>query len=470
MLASELAFAGVARQAQLIASGELGARELLDVYLRRIERLDPQLNSIRVLFAERAAAEADQADARRRAGDRRPLLGVVLLVKDDIDVAGERTTYGTDAQDAPAAQDAEIVRRARSAGAVILGKTLTPELCIWPFTESVTYGVTRNPWSLACTPGGSSGGSAAAVAAGLASAALASDGGGSIRIPAAWCGLYGLKRQRGAVPMAPAPDLPHRLSVNGVLTRNVTDSALFYDVIEHTAVSGEPSTGAGAFSAAVQGDPPRLRIAVASNLPPGLIAPLHDSNRVALEQTAELLRSLGHDVRDAKIDYGGVRTVVAFNARYVRGIAEDAATLAHPERLERRTRAMARAGDWVPSGLIARIMGWQTELARRINAVLRDNDVLLTPATAVPPPPVARFEGRGALSTYLGVARQVPYAATWNLTGQPACSVPAGLDAEGLPRAVQLVGRASGEATLLALSAQIERARPWGDARPPLAA
>ena len=471
MDAVELAFSGIARQARLIADGEVSARELLEVYLHRIERLNPTLNAIRVVFAERALLEADQADARRGAGDRRPLLGIPFLIKDNFDVAGELTLSGTRARDEPARQDAEIVRRLRAAGAVIVGKTLTPELCMFPFTESVTFGITRNPWSLEHTPGGSSGGSAVAVAAGLAGAALASDGGGSIRIPAAWCGLFGLKAQRARVPAAPDSGHWNDLTAVGVLTRSVADTALFHDAV----ADGPPDPGAPPpperpFSEAASSDPSRLRIAVATNVPPGLIAPLHDDNRAALEETVELLRSLGHDVREARIDYGRPPVSLNFTARYLRGIHQDGAALPHPERLESRTRAMIRLGGLIPEDLLARVRAGEAQLAERVGGLLRDHDLLLTPTTAVPPPRVARFAGRGALWTLAGVGRQVPYCPPWNATGQPAASLPAGLDAHGLPRAVQLVARPRDEATLIGLAAQIERARPWGAARPAIAA
>src|SRR5690242_15044428 len=227
----ELAFAGLARHADLIAAGQLSSRDLTELFLSRIARLDPVLNAYRVVFAERALAEADQADSRRRAGERRPLLGVPVAVKDDMDVAGETTAYGCDADPAPAAADAEIVRRLRAAGAIILGKTHVPELMATGFTESPTYGVTRNPWDLHRTSGGSSGGSATAVAAGLVSAAMGTDGAGSIRIPAACCHLVGFKPQRGRVSTAPDVD-PHRgMTVFGPLTRSIEDAARVMDVI-----------------------------------------------------------------------------------------------------------------------------------------------------------------------------------------------------------------------------------------------
>ncbi|MGC2373613.1 MAG: amidase family protein, partial [Solirubrobacteraceae bacterium] len=167
MDATDLAFTGIARQAELVAAGEVSSRELVELYLERIERFDGQLNAFRVVLAERALLEADQADARRGAGGERPLLGVPIAVKDDIDVAGELTALGTNAHSGvPASADAEVVRRLREAGAIVIGKTNVPELCIWPFTETPTFGATRNPWDLQRAPGGSSGGSGAAVAAG----------------------------------------------------------------------------------------------------------------------------------------------------------------------------------------------------------------------------------------------------------------------------------------------------------------
>ncbi len=471
MDAVELAFAGIARQAQLIAAGEISSRELVEVYLQRIARLDGQLNAFRVVLAERSLLEADQADARRRAErppTQRPLLGVPIAVKDNIDVAGELTCNGTNAEDEPARADAEVVRRLREAGAVIVGKTNQPELALWPFTETATFGVTRNPWDPQRTPGGSSGGSAAAVAAGLVGAALASDGAGSIRTPAAWCGLFGLKPQRGRVPLAPHPRHWHGMSVNGVLTRRVADTALFHDVASGASDIDLDSATPPAvpFATAAATPPARLRIAYSTRVPPGLIASPDPDARRALQDTVELLRSLGHEVSERDPDYGA-EAGPGVLVRYLSGACEDAAAAAHPERLERRTRAIARLGGLVPRALLERSLAGEAELSRRINTVLEDHEVLLTPATAVAPPRIGRLQGRGALITLNTVARWVPYHGVWNLTGQPACSVPAGFDADGLPRAVQLVGRPDDEATLLSLAGQIEDARPWAERRPP---
>ena len=236
MDAAELMYAGTARQAELVRAGEVSARELVEASLARIAELDPALNAYRVVLGERALAEADQADARRAAGDDRPLLGVPLAIKDVFDLAGEVTTHGTSAHGPPAREDSELVRRLRRAGAIPVGKTHTPELAFWSFTESATYGPTRNPWDLDRTPGGSSGGAAAAVAAGTVGASTASDGLGSIRIPAACCGLFGLKPGRGRVPLAPDEDHWHGLTVAGALTRSVLDTALFLDVVADAGV------------------------------------------------------------------------------------------------------------------------------------------------------------------------------------------------------------------------------------------
>ncbi|HEV2982361.1 MAG TPA: amidase [Solirubrobacteraceae bacterium] len=463
----ELAFSGIARQAELLSAGEVSSYELVELYLARISALDPQLNAFRAVFAERALVDAEQADARRATGQQRPLLGVPIAVKDDIDVAGDVTAWGSNAYGDPAAADAEVVRRLRAAGAVVLGKTNVPELAIWPFTESATFGVTRNPWDTQRAPGGSSGGSAAAVAAGLVGAALGSDGAGSIRIPAAWCGLFGLKPQRDRVPVAPRERPWHGLSVNGVLTRTVADTALFLDAVASTDTDGqETAAAAGTFSAAARAQPPAMRIAFSRKTPPGVLTRLDGDAARALDDTVALLRTLGHELIERNPDYGagGISEVLV---RYLRGIHDDAASVAHPRRLERRTRGMARLGALVPPALLERSLAGEAVFAERLNAPWGDCDALLTPATATPPPRIGQLQGRGALWTLNAIAGMVPYNGVWNVTGQPAASVPASMGADGLPRAVQIVARPHQETTILSLAAQIESQRPWAQLLPP---
>ena len=470
MDATDLAYAGIAKQAELIAAGEVTSRELVDIYLERIERFDPALNAFRVVFAERARMEADQADARLRAGSspaERPLLGVPIAVKDEFDVAGEVSTFGTSAYGGPAQADSEIVRRARAAGAVVIGKTHMPELGAFPWTESPTWGVTRNPWEPGHSPGGSSGGSAAAIAAGLVGAAFAGDGGGSIRFPAAYCGLFGLKTQHGRVPLAPHLDAWHGAVVNGVLARSVRDTALFYDAIaEGPPDPGAPQVPPSSFLEAL-GQACPLKIALATKLPPSPLTKLHAENRQALDETAALLRDLGHEVNERVVDHGPLATSPEFTAIYLWSLNEEAQTFPHPERLERRIRTLAKIGSMLPKGALDWALRRREQYAARLNEPLKDHDVLLTPVTPAPPPKIGAQEGKSWLPTTLAASATVAYASCWNYSGQPACSVPAGFDADGLPRAVQFVGKPNDEATLVALAAQIEQSRPWTQDRPP---
>src|ERR1700749_932022 len=245
----------------MLTAATITAPALLEIYLDRIARLDPQLRSYRVVLADTARQEALAAQRRLDAGEWPPLLGAPVAIKDDVDVAGELTPYGSSAVSTPASRDAEVVARLRAAGAVIIGKTSVPEMMIFPFTETVTFGATRNPWDTALTPGGSSGGSGAAVAAGLAPLALGSDGGGSIRIPSSWCGLFGVKPQRDRVSLEPHDKAWYGLSVNGPIARTVLDAAVFLDAT--STVSGPE----GEFTAAATSEPGKLRIALSTKIP-----------------------------------------------------------------------------------------------------------------------------------------------------------------------------------------------------------
>lgn len=459
---TDLAFAGAARQASLLAAGAVTAPALVDLYLERIRRLDPQLNAFRVVRAELARAEASEAQCRLDAGERLPLLGVPIVVKDDLDVAGEVTACGTSAYGAAADRDAEVVRRLRDAGAVVLGKTNLPEMAVWPFTESLTFGATRNPWDLSRSPGGSSGGSAAAVAAGLAALSVGSDGGGSIRTPASWCGVFGLKPQRDRVPLSPHDDGWHGMLVYGPLTRTVEDAALFLDV---TTTLPAPE---GGFVAAARRDPHRLRVAITTKNPLGPTVPMGKAQQAAVLQAAALLRELGHDVVERRPHWSTLSGGWNVSARYLRGVHDDVSVMAHPERLEIHTRRLARVGGRISDRRIAKLRASAQNIARRMNAIFDEVDVLITPGTAIGPMRVGAYERRGTLARLNAAGRYSPFVAIFNATGQPAASVPWDVDDDGMPLSVQLVGRPADEATLLALSAQIETARPWADRHPPV--
>ena len=340
MLESDVAFDGVAAQAELLRRGEASARELVELALGRIERLDGELNAFGAVLADRALADADRVDERQARGDRGPLFGVPVAVKDEIDIAGEVTSRGTGAITARATADAEVVRRLRDAGAIVVGKTTMPELGLWPFTESITWGVTRNPWDVERTPGGSSGGSAAAVAAGLVPAAIGVDGAGSIRIPAACCGVFGLKPQSGRVPRTPHDRDGNHWICFGPLTRSVLDSAIVLDVLHGPAAR---SDAPGEFERAARQRPPRLRVAVCDAFPAGTRGTLSDEVREALHSTADLLRSIGHEVVERDIDFR-VRDNPVIVGLMFRAIRDFVQEVEHPQRLERRTRALARPG------------------------------------------------------------------------------------------------------------------------------
>ena len=462
----ELAFAGPTALAELIRRREVNPRELVELFLRRIEAIDPKLNAFRVTLAEQALAEADGLSADRSAG---PLAGVPIAVKDEMQLAGQAATQGSRSYGPPSGADAEVVRRLRAAGAIPVGVTNVPELMIFPWTASDANGITRNPWNLERTPGGSSGGSAAAVAAGLVPAATAADGGGSIRIPAACCGLVGMKPTRGRVSQSPIAQGWLGLTVYGALARSVADSALLLDVI-HGPMPGDldaapPFSGSYAESAATA--PGRLRVAVSRKLVPGAIAKLSGDQRGAWERTAALLTDLGHVVveRDPAYGLGGV----VFLQSWVRGTYEVAREVPDWSKLERSTRQMATAGRYVvPDRRRAKLIAKRDEISARILDLWQEVDVLLTPGMATTAIAAEGGYGRSAPVAVDKSSRFTPWTPPWNLTGQPAVTLPAGFGADGLPLSVQMVGRPGAEDLLYSLAGQIEAARPWAHHQPSL--
>jgi len=462
----DLAFAGAARQAEMVRSGKVSPTELVQLYLDRIARIDPQLNAFRKVLAEKALLEAQQAEGRLKAGEERPLLGVPIAIKDEVAVAGEVTTFGTDAFDEPAREDCEMVRRLREAGAIVIGLTLLPEMAICGFTESATYGVTRNPWDPQRSPAGSSGGSAAAVAAGLVPIASAGDGGGSIRLPAASCGLFGLKPSRGRISFAPGLEYWNGMAVLGCVSRTVEDTALWLDVTSGgSREQGAPPAPERPFLESAKTSPGKLRVACSTLAPRAAAPPTVDRVvKDAVEDATGVLRSLGHEVAQRDPDWGGIGNNIT--PRFLRGVSDTVAEVPHPERLESRTRGFGRLGGMLPDGLFERAMRGREVDAARINALFDSFDVLVTPVMGGTAIPVRRWEGRGALRTAIGMGRFYPYCIPWNHLGNPAMSVPMGFAADGLPLAVQIVGRSGDEATLLSLAAQLEAERPWADKRP----
>lgn len=467
-VASDRELQGLVGQARALAGGEVSSLELTDRSLARIEATQPTLNAFRVVCAEQALADAEAADRRLAAGERAPLLGVPVAIKDDVDLAGHSTPFGCGGEHPAAERDAEPVRRLREAGAIIVGKTNAPEVGQWHFSETEVFGVTRNPWHPEHTPGGSSGGAAAAVAAGIVAGAMGSDGAGSIRIPAAWTNLVGLKPQRGRVSTWPDAEAFNGLSCYGPLTRDVADAALLLDVLagnvpadrHHVAAPAEP------FAAAAARPPERLRIALSFATPLGVTGKVDAEHRAAVESLAATLSELGHEVESRDPDYGLVGA-----ALIPRGMSAVEAWLSEREvdraQLEPRTRVHARMGALLRGAPLRAARAAELPLRRRMGAIFDDIDLVLTPTTAQPPPRVDYLKGRGYWATSTAASDACPFAWPWNVVGWPAISVPAGLTASGLPIGAQLVAPAASEALLLALAAQVEEARRWHEQVPP---
>jgi amidase len=458
--------AGLAESARALAEGETTSRALVEEALARIEATQPSLNAFRIVRGQAALAEADAADRELAAGVRAPLLGVPVAVKDDMDVAGEPTAFGCDGEFPPVTEDGEAVRRLRAAGAVIVGKTNTCEFGQWPFTEGPAFGATRNPWSSEHTPGGSSGGSAAAVAAGLVPAALGSDGAGSVRIPASWTHLVGIKPQRGRISTWPLGESFQGITVNGTLARTVADAALLLDAASGNHERDPHRPAAINASEAVGREPGRLRVALALK-PPFTAVParLQPEVRARVLELADKIAGSGHEVEEADPPYGQIG--LTFVPRATAGIAERVAEAPFPALLDRRTRDAARLGRLLGGAPLRAARRAEAVLHRRIGRFFESYDVVLAPTTAAPPPRIGAMLDLPGFATDRAMIAACPYAWPWNVLGWPGVNVPAGFVTGGLPVGAQLLGPAGSEPLLISLAAQLEAELRWYEAWPP---
>ncbi|OBG12204.1 amidase [Mycolicibacterium celeriflavum] len=462
-------FPTLTQQLFQLASGSVTSVELVQRSLDAITASQPTLNAFRVVFTERALADAARADRKRAAGQdlsKHPLLGIPIAVKDDVDVAGVPTRFGADGAVRPAAKDAEVVRRLRSAGAVIVGKTNTCELGQWPFTSGPAFGHTRNPWSREHTPGGSSGGSAAAVAAGLVTAAIGSDGAGSVRIPAAWTHLVGIKPQRGRISTWPLPEAFNGITVNGVLARTVTDAALVLDAASGNAAGDRHQPPPVNVSECVAQAPGPLRIAMSTKFPFTVFrATLHSEIRAAMDVVAEQLQQLGHTIVAADPEYT-LGMSWNFLSRSTSGLLDWADRLGHDVTLDKRTKANMRMGRLLSEHVLRKARAREARAHRRIGYLFNITDVVLAPTTAQPPPKVHEFDHLGGLSTDRTMIKACPVTWPWNLLGWPSINVPAGFTSDGLPIGVQLMGPANSEPLLISLAAELEAINGWAMKQP----
>ena len=413
--------------------------------LAAIAERDGAVGAFVLVRGEAAIAEARALSDRPDLADL-PLAGVPLAIKDNVDVAGEPTRNGSLASSsAPASADHPAVARLRAAGAIVVGKTHVPELCVWGSTEGVDFR-TRNPWDLERSTGGSSGGSAAAVAAGMVPAAHGADGLGSIRIPAAVCGLFGLKPGPGIVPSGLGPSSWFGMAENGCLTTSAADARLLLAALAGDKMPASPAAPAGPLRIAVSTSPPVAGTRVAREW------------TAAAESAAHLLADAGHTVTTVHPPYRAA-DALSLLARWTLGTAEDAEGL-DPALLQGRTRGHIRVGRALQVLRLAgdaRPESW----VRRMRDFFDDYDVLLTPMLAQPPPRSRNWPERSWLANIWRDTNYAPFAARFNLAALPAASVPWGTDDEGLPLAVQLVAWRGGEGLLLSLAQQLESLHPW---------
>ncbi len=452
----------------------MSSRELVDASLTRIEATQPQLNAFTSVHADDAVAAADAVGP----DDPRPFAGVPIAIKDlSAAIAGKRQTQCSELfGDWTPDYDSYVVRRIKEAGFVIVGQTSAPEFGILPVTEPRRFGATRNPWDTARTPGGSSGGSAAAVAGGTVPLAHASDGAGSIRIPAACCGLVGLKPSRGRISRGPDTG-DSALVTDGVVTRTVADTAAMLDLLAGyelgdatwTPPPGEP------FAAQAAREPGPLRIGMFTT--PPLEAPIDPVSGGAVGDAARLLGELGHEVEEVEPPWAGAELLPTFTALWAPMVAVGVALGAmlagrepRAEDVEPLTWELYRTASELNSiGYLGAVIQLQ-DYSRSLVAFAADYDVLLMPALAQRPVAIGAIDSMGAdpLAEFGKAAAFTPFTAVANLMGAPAISVPLFHGDDGLPLAVQFFGRPLGEGTLLSLAGQLEAARPWDGRRPPV--
>ena len=453
--------------ASLVAAGEVSSLELVEASISRIESRNPTLNAVVAKRYDEARAEAAKVSANS------PIAGVPFLVKDlNCDVAGLPSTKGSRLfADVVATEDSELTKRFKAAGLLILGNTNTPEMGKAPVTESLLFGPARNPWRLTHSTGGSSGGSAAAVAGGMVTAGHANDGGGSIRIPASECGLFGLKPTRGRTPTWPSPSsFSYPMGIGHAVTRTVRDSAAILDAISGPLPGdpypSPPAPAAGSFLAALDRDTPRLRIGFSTASPAG--REMHPTVIEAILRTARTLESLGHEVDECAPEWdvsmpanslavimgaAGAKTVEDRLAQLGREINDDD--------IEPFTRFIHdRTFTLGPLDLIVALQ--QIEYVSRDVARFYDSyDVWLTSTLPVTVPELGVIDTTNIESVFAHAGRFSELTAVFNVTGQPAASIPAGFDDNGLPVGIQIVGRHCSEEMLLQLAAQLETAAPW---------
>ena len=472
---SDLLLRPATELAALVRSGDVSPRELVESSLRRIDDLQPTINAFTHVAYDSALAAADAIEP----GDARPFAGVPIAVKDNRPVAGMPLSMGSELfGDFVAGHDAYLVRRLREAGFVIVGKTSMPEMGILPTTEPRRFGPTRNPWNVGRTPGGSSGGAAAAVAAGMVPVAHGNDGGGSIRIPAACCGLVGLKPARGRVSVGPDGG-DSFLVCDGVLTRSVQDTARVLDVLsgpEPGDTTWAPPPPAAGYTALGEVDPGRLRIGLAFN-PPLDDATVDPVCERAARDAAALLESLGHHVQQIIAPWSGLNLLPDFTRSFgplvsmttwMGGqIAGREPVAGDVEPLTWALWEHARGQNTI-SYLSAQ--GRLESVARSIVQALGEWDVVLTPALGARPVHIGEVDGLGPdpMVKFRKSGYFTPFTAIVNVTGQPAIVLPLYQGEDGLPTAVQLIGPPAREEVLLGLARQLEAALPWADRHPTL--